>query len=182
MYDRRGALVSNLFHIGHAGQGWPDGPTRPDGAPLFSKPPNSLMCFFLYTKYFSCVVEIEASRTIPKYLLPIAPSISQPSRLVGLLRLFPFRAWQAITLQTMKCVYHNTPDDKFALTTDHSCELHMLPQVSEAAVQSYYWRFRALLLVAQPRSMFSSKRTRRAKGKYNTLSVASVSSRLVSSC
>lgn len=41
-----------------------------------------------------------------------------------------FRAWQALTLQTMKCDYHNTPADKFALAADHSCGLHMLPHVS----------------------------------------------------
>ncbi|CAN0243294.1 unnamed protein product [Pylaiella littoralis] len=37
---------------------------------------------------------------------------------------------QAITLQTMNCVYHNTPEHKLDLTADHSCELKMVPQVS----------------------------------------------------
>lgn len=36
---------------------------------------------------------------------------------------------QALKLQTLRCPFHNTPEDKLHLGWDHSCGRRMLPQV-----------------------------------------------------
>ncbi|CAN0397975.1 unnamed protein product, partial [Scytosiphon promiscuus] len=44
---------------------------------------------------------------------------------------------QAITLQRTKCMFHNNPEKKVGLATDHCCDLDMLPQVSTHVLEDH---------------------------------------------